>query len=128
MSESDIFYLSDKYFKNDKLIKFSNTRYDYNNGCNTHPHNFHIQLLSEIGIIGYSFVLFFLGTIVINLYKNFVRRKKVLFYNEQYILMIGILTNFFPLMPSGNFFNNWLSFLLFLPVGFLIYFKKLNKK
>ena len=127
LSENDIFYLSDKYLKNDKLIQFSNSSFEFENGCNTHPHNFHIQLLSEIGILGYSFILFFLGTIVKCLYKNFLERKKVSFYNEQYTLMIGILINFFPLMPSGNFFNNWLSFLLFLPIGFLIYFRKLTK-
>ena len=128
LSENDFFYLSDKYFKNDKIIEFSQSIFEFENGCNTHPHNFHIQLLSEIGIFGYSIVVFFLVTIVKCLYKNFVNRKKVLFYNEQYILMIGILTNFFPLTPSGNFFNNWLSFLLFMPIGFVIYFNKLYKK
>ena len=31
-----------------------------------------------------------------------------------------------PLSPSGNFFNNWMSILNFLPLSFLIYFDKQN--
>ena len=32
--------------------------------------------------------------------------------------------NFWPFSPSGNFFNNWLSILNFLPLSFLTYYKK----
>ena len=39
-------------------ILFSN--YEYPDGCNTHPHNYHLQLLAETGIIGYCFYFYFL--------------------------------------------------------------------
>jgi hypothetical protein len=31
-----------------------------------------------------------------------------------------VLAEFFPLVPSGNFFVNWLNIRLFLPIGFLV--------
>ena len=37
-------------------------------------------------------------------------------------ILLGIFVNLFPFLPSGNFFNNWLSILYFLPIGF--YFLK----
>jgi O-antigen ligase len=130
LSKNDTFYLSEKYELNSKLVEFGNNKfpYEFENGCNTHPHSFHLQLLSETGIFGYSFFLFFLWVLLKNMFKNYMNKKNIKFYNEQYVLIAGILINFFPLIPSGNFFNNWLSFLLFLPIGFLIYFKKLEKK
>lgn len=124
--DGQIFYASTNYVKNQIIIKL-NKEYNYANGCNTHPHNFHIQLLAEIGIIGYSFILIFLIYIIKNLYFNFRNKLNVKFYNEQYILTVGILINFFPFIPTGNFFNNWISFLLFLPLGYLISFKRIGK-
>ena len=44
------------------------------------------------------------------------------------IILITILINFWPLAPSGNFFNNWLSMLYFYPIGFYLYFKHKNEK
>ena len=48
VKNGDIVNLGDNLFSN----------YEYENGCNTHPHNFYLHLLSETGIIG--FILFFL--------------------------------------------------------------------
>ena len=31
-----------------------------------------------------------------------------------------------PIIPSGNFFNNWLSIMTFLPFLFLLYINKNN--
>ena len=53
---------------------------------------------------------------------NYFNKKKL---NEnmdfQNCILIGIFANIFPLLPSGNVFNNWLSIVYFLPVGFYIY-------
>ena len=46
---------------------------------------------------------------------------------------LGIFINLFPVLPSGNFFNNWLLLMIHLPLAFYIasnkenlgYFKKL---
>ena len=35
--------------------------------------------------------------------------------------------NLWPIVPSGNFYNNWLSALIYLPIGFYFYFNKKEK-
>ena len=44
------------------------------------------------------------------------------------ILLAIILINLWPIAPSGNFFNNWLSMLYFYPIGLYLYFKFKNEK
>lgn len=95
-------------------------------GCTSHPHHFHIQILAETGIIGFIFVIiilfFLINKFVRTIIYSYFNKKKL---NEnmdfQNCILIGIFANIFPLLPSGNVFNNWLSIVYFLPVGFYIY-------
>jgi O-antigen ligase len=98
------------------------------NKCSTHPHNFAFQLLAETGLIGFLiylyFYLFLLKKIIINLYRQiFYQDVKSLPHSA---LIILILINFFPLITNGNFFNNYLSIINFLPFGLLLFL--VNKK
>ena len=60
-------YKKDKYSRNNKILDIipqvsPETEYIKKNSCNTHPHNFYIQLLAETGFIGLSLFLAFLFT------------------------------------------------------------------
>ena len=59
---------------------------------------------------------------ILNLFKN----KKIRSYSALMIL-IGIFLNLWPIISSGNLFNNWLSILIYFPVGFYQYFNKKNE-
>ena len=119
-----------KFKKGQEILKFKPI---YENGCNTHPHNFLIQILSEIGLVGfiiYIFVglYFMLGVI------NFLFGKKIMkkFYKYKIdfkicLIFISYLVFFFPIFPSGNFFNNWLSMIIYFIMGFLLNFIHINK-
>ena len=89
--------------------------------CSTHPHNTAIQIISETGIIGFSFYLTFFLFIIFNFFK--FRKKNLGFYEKNgfLVISIGLLIYLFPLLPSGNFFNNWLSIILFYCIGFYFY-------
>jgi len=56
---------------------------------------------------------------------KFINLKERKIYRESAIL-IGIFVNLWPLIPTGNFFNNWLSIIYYLPVAYYIYEKNSN--
>lgn len=94
--------------------------YEFHDGCNTHPHNFYIQFLSETGIVGFLFIIgyifFILKSLLIRIYI-YVKEDKI----SHDIVIFGLYFSvFFPLLPSGNFFNNYNSLLLYLPLAFII--------
>ncbi len=102
----------DKSFSNFKVGDHS---------CTTHPHNILAQILAETGIIGLIFfTIFYFKLLKIFLKNIFVRNKR----DQEFsiiILSAIVILNFFPLLPYGNFFNNWLSMISYLPIPFLMF-------
>ena len=106
----------------------NNEKYYINEySCTTHPHNFYLQLLAENGFIGFfgifSIFLYILIIIIKKIYDINFRKEE---FNQYSFLMIlvGIFINLWPIVPSGNFFNNWLSIVIFFPISFLIFFSR----
>ena len=83
------------YFE--KKIKFSAQR------CSTHPHQIHFEILSELGILGYLFIISF---IVIFLFKNikiFLKTQNISHLsNITYIVLF-----FIPLLPGAGIFSTF---------------------
>ena len=106
--------------KGSPLISF----YEYLNGCNTHPHNIHLQFLAELGLVGYSFLLFsflFISYKMLSIFITYFKNKELKRYNfEFFFILLGLFLSLFPFFPSGNFFNNWLSAIFFINVSYLI--------
>ena len=90
------------------------------NACTTHPHNILMQFLAETGLIGtifYILVIYFLIKYLLNnFYFLYFKRKQIL--NDKLLCLTTFyMINFFPFLPSGNFFNNWISIIYFFPAG-----------
>ena len=96
--------------------------------CSTHPHNTYIQLLSETGLIGFLIIfatlIFIIFLILKNQYKK-LRYKKPYLNNLQISILISLIISLFPFSPSGNFFNNWVSCVLFAYSNIDLVFKKM---
>tara|TARA_B100000959_G_scaffold287458_1_gene372424 strand:- start:7715 stop:8953 length:1239 start_codon:yes stop_codon:yes gene_type:complete len=92
-----------------------------------HPHNFHAQLLGEIGLIGYliffSIFISFLSKVIKILFleKN---EKTNPDHELKNLLIFIVFLNLLPI-PTSDFFNNWLNIILYLPFGFILF---LNEK
>jgi len=95
-------------------------------GCSTHPHNTYLQLLAENGIIGFLFVFSVFLIVLKFLIKDF-KNSSISEANLSNILLIGIFVNLWPIIPTGNFFNNWLSILYILPISYYLNEKKILK-
>ena len=58
---SDEKYVKSIQLKQEKDLKLFNNKVNYtnefNNGCNTHPHNIFLEYLSELGLAGVLFLI-----------------------------------------------------------------------
>ena len=103
-------------------LKCAEPAYFIENACSTHPHNTYLQLLSEGGIfltlVIFSFFLYSTFFLFKSL-KNFLSfRNNVSIL--RYFIFASIIINIMPLIPSGNFFNNWISIVYFIPIAFML--------
>ena len=96
--------------------------------CSTHPHNTYLQILSEIGLFGFLFILLFFIKIFFSNIKILSRGNLNNISVAYYFTNLGIIINLFPFIPSGSFFNNWMSLIGFYPLGFWLYLNLLYKK
>ena len=82
--------------------------------------NFRFYLL----LLVYIFLWYLL---IINTLKKIYYKKEFL-NNFQISLIIYFVVSLWPIAPSGNFFNNWLSTIYYFPVGILLWTLRKNKK
>ncbi len=87
--------------------------------CSIHPHNYHLEILSDTGIVGY---LTFLSLITYIIYLFF---NKKLYKNFSVCILFSlIITYIFPLKPSGSFFSTNSAFIFWFLIGHFFYFSK----
>ena len=97
--------------------------------CANHPHNYYLEILSEVGLIGFSLIIVFF---ILLLRECFVfLNKKKYKKNKSLYLLIPIIIIFFlgiwPLKSTGSFFTNWGGSLFWLNIA-LLQANLINKK
>ena len=94
--------------------------------CSTHPHNIYIQILAELGLLGFIFIMIYFFYVCLKIFKNILSKKNSPINFLNLMVLSSIFINLFPFSPSGNFFNNWISIIYFFPIGFYLYSIKKN--
>tara|TARA_B100001057_G_scaffold498802_1_gene607149 strand:- start:1621 stop:2859 length:1239 start_codon:yes stop_codon:yes gene_type:complete len=82
-------------------------------GASTHPHQFHFEILSELGIIGY--ILIFSNLIYI-LSRKFKYKDELIRTGSFLFIIVSLI----PILPSGSFFTSFGSTIFFINYSFLI--------
>ena len=85
--------------------------------CSTHPHNYIIELLSSLGLLG-AFLFLLLVFLVVKKGLDLDLNEKLM----QKCLVIQIIAIFWPLIPTMSILNNWNLSIAFFGLS-LIYFR-----
>lgn len=109
----------------------NNKVYLPNRVCESHPHNFILEILNDTGIIGLMTILIPVLILLINLYKDYllgeVRRNNI--SNWIYLsIIMSLLTYFFPFKSTGSFFTTFNSTYIFLIIGFSLGLNEIKHK
>lgn len=95
--------------------------------ASTHPHQFHVEFLSETGIFGYLSWIFFMVYSFFFAFKHFLKKK-----NNYYLLASIIIfsVHFIPIIPTGSFFTTYGASLFWINYSIMICYSGtiLNKK
>lgn len=132
-AHSDHFYTALKMFKSKPITGHGSRSFvskcndkKYYSGkysCSTHPHNIYLQLLSENGVISFLFVF----SLFIFCFLKLIKLRFVKNLHEESIpvklTLINIVINFWPIISTGSFFNNYLSCFFYLPLALFSYYQ-----
>ena len=86
----------------------------------THPHQIHLEILSETGLFGYSCFFIFVSLSIFFSIKSYLINKNI--YQLSGILFI--LTSMLPLLPSGSFLSTYTSSIFWINYAIMIAYIK----
>lgn len=95
--------------------------------CNSHPHNYYLEIASSLGLIGLSILILIFSLILIKSIKFVHFSKNTLERNIFIPFFIIFIIEIFPLKTTGSFFTSMTGNFLFIIIAFvvgLIDFKK----
>ena len=90
--------------------------------CNTHPHQIYFEFLAEHGIVGTLILLLIFFKIIYQVFENIKLNKN----NLQLGAFAYVVVVFFPLLPGGAFFNNYVAILFWINLSIMFATRKDN--
>ena len=103
-----------------------NCQYVPNQTCNTHPHNYFIEILLDVGLIGLILIYLIFFFSCLNFCKYYIKNSN---FESRIIILPFFLTTFFeffPLRSTGSFFTTTNSSIIFFMLVILINISKLD--
>jgi O-antigen ligase len=121
------FYSAYKTWSSNKFFGGGVKTFRYNcpktyHNCNNHPHNYYLEILTDLGVIGFLLIVSFFILIT---YKSFLLQNPIL--SPFLFIFIG---EFFPFRTTGSFFTTFNATFIFLLISIIVSIlvrKDLNK-
>lgn len=112
------FYWNCSNIDREKMLKFVTKNGRVN--CNSHPHNYYLHIISELGIFGLTIILFLFTSVVLK--SLFVIHGSNPIYLKSLLVpfFIIFLIEIFPLKTSGSFFTTTNATFLFIIMSFIV--------
>ena len=82
----------------------------------THPHQIHLEFLSELGIIGYMIIISFLIYAIFDGYKIYKFKNSKISLAATFFILATLL----PLIPSGSFFTTYGATIFWINFSFIL--------
>lgn len=106
----------------------------FSGGCNIHPHNYHLEMIAEIGFVGWLLILFIIYKLLIRMSLILIKELKknsinqiILTKPSLFPAFFIIFIEFFPLRSSGSFFTTGNATIIFIMLAILVsYFEKIK--
>ena len=105
-----------------KCKKYEKKRVSEYRVCSTHPHNFHLEILVDTGLIGYSLFLIFIFYLIRDLKKSDTSKKLILNLIILYIMFFIFLPR-----PTGSVFSTFFGTIHWYFLGSLFGYSQLIK-
>ncbi len=133
-----IFYTAFKSFSDNKIFGtgLKSFRYECKNYlkekntiCSTHPHNYHLEVLHDTGLLGFIILTLFIFSLIIKKTK-FILSSKISYTEKIFLslILINILIEIFPIKSTGSLFTTWNGTLLWISVALLNYRNYINHR
>jgi O-antigen ligase len=120
-------YKSNIYSENKKVIDaaIADGTQIYRQFCSNHPHNYHLEVLHDTGIIGFMLMSIFVILKIIKKITKMINRNDLNYI--YYFTFLNFLVEVFPLKSTGSLFSTWNGTLAWLIISLSLYELKKNK-
>tara|TARA_Y200000002_G_C22641743_1_gene647317 strand:- start:120 stop:1493 length:1374 start_codon:yes stop_codon:yes gene_type:complete len=91
-----------------------------NRVCESHPHNYVLEILNDTGLLGFLLIHYLVIYLLLNNYKDYKLSEKFNSKISNWIylaIILSLFIHFFPIKSSGSFFSTFNSAFIFLILG-----------
>ncbi len=91
-----------------------------NRVCESHPHNYVLEILNDTGLLGFLLIHYLVVYLLLNNYKDYKLSEKLNSKISNWIylaIILSLFIQFFPIKSSGSFFSTYNSTFIFLILG-----------
>lgn len=84
--------------------------------CLAHPHNFHLEILNDTGLLGYLFITLFVIFTFMSSLKNYKQKSTFVDKSILVFILLNLLIEIWPIKSTGSLFSTWTGSITWLTV------------